>query len=85
MSARRIPVGPVNHPAKLIPLVLPLELNRVPLGDGDPRRQIDVVGNEQCLSRGETKNEALVASSVIVIGQHPRHRALAFYGVVRDE
>ena len=72
MSARRIPVGPVNHPAKLIPLVLPPELNRVPLGDGDPRRQIDVVGNEHGLI-SHAQNEPLVLRPLKIVGEAPGH------------
>lgn len=63
-------VGPVNNATLRIPLVHAIEGNRVPrFQRRNSGSQIDVVRNENGLAGRKCEDEALMATSVIVIGK----------------
>jgi hypothetical protein len=70
MPAVGVVVGPVDHAALFIPLVLAVKFYPVALGQiVDAGRQVDIVGHQQGLPRGEPDDEALVPPALVVVGQ----------------
>jgi len=78
MPALRVVVSPVNNAPFFVPGVLAVKGNDIPPRQKrNSRRQVDVVGNKESLARAHLKNEALVATSVVVIGKNLDDDALA--------
>ncbi len=76
MPTLRVVVRPVNHATSVVSRELPVELHRVAFAySADAGRQVDIVCNQQCPSVVETKDEALMAAAVIVIGKDAHDRA----------
>src|SRR4028119_670077 len=73
-------VCPMNHAAFGCPFILAAERHRVAFAKADNSRcQIDVVRDEQRLSRGERHDETLMPPSVVVVREHPSNDALPFH------
>lgn len=76
----RVVMRPVNHPALGVPFVDAIErhgiahLNRI-----DPGREINVVCDEQRLTRGQPENEALMPAAFVVIRQQGDHFPLSHH------
>ncbi len=71
-------MSPVNNAPFFIPGVLAVKGDDIPLRQRrNSRCQVDVVGNKDSLARTHLKNEALVATSVVVIGKNLDDDALA--------
>jgi hypothetical protein len=69
---------PVNEAAPVVPHELTLELNVV----ADPeilhaRRDVDVVHDQNGLTRRKPHEEPLVPVALRIVGQHARHDAVA--------
>ncbi len=63
---------PMNHTTFGIPFVHTIERHRIAcLQRRNSRGKIDIVRNEQGLTGVEPKNKALMATTVLVVGQHP--------------
>lgn len=76
MPPGRIAVGPVDGSPLGVPFVFTEEGNLIPHRQPlDPWGKVDIVGDEQCLSRGKPEDETLMAVAVVVIleqfGHHP--------------
>ena len=75
-----VAVCPVDHAALGVPFILAAERHHVAFAKADnSRRQIDVVRDEQRLTRGERHDEALMPASVVVVREHPANDALPFH------
>lgn len=70
MATAWVMVGPVNNATLCIPLVHTIEGNGVPrFQRRDSGSQIDVVRNENDLTGRKREDEALMTTSVIVVGK----------------
>ena len=77
MPAVGIVVGPVNHPALFIPLVLAIKFDRIALGQGiDAGGQVDIVGHQHGLPGCEPDDEALMPPALVVVRQNGDNDAL---------
>src|SRR5690606_28712260 len=78
MATVGVVVGPVHHPALVIPFVFAEELDGIPLPQRrHPGGQIDIVGYQYSLSRSQFQNKALMPAAGIVIGEHPCDHSLS--------
>jgi hypothetical protein len=65
MPTGRIMMRPVDKTAFRVPLIFTEEFDRIAFPDGiDTGSKIDVVGDENSLTRGQLENEPLVSPSV---------------------
>ena len=72
-------VRPMDDAAFFIPDILTIKAKVIPdLQSGDARRNVDVVCNQQRLSRCKLNDESLVSRSVHIVRQNANHRTLAF-------
>jgi hypothetical protein len=79
MSLAGVVVCPMNDAAFRVPVILPSERHLVSLSQaGYSRRDINVVGDEQGLTRAKFQNETLMPASVIVVRKNSLDHALAF-------
>ena len=79
MPTLRITVRPMDDPAFFVPDILAVKADAVAcLKSVDSRGDVDVVCNQQCLSRRELNEESLVSPPVQIVRQNANHRALAF-------
>jgi hypothetical protein len=61
----------MDQPSFRVPFVLPVELDGIALTKrGDPRGEIDVVGDQNCLAPTQTDDETLVATAIVVIREN---------------
>lgn len=68
----------MDHPSFGVPFVLPLELDHIALAKaGNSRSQIDVMGNQDCLTGIQADDKALVATAVVVIREDLAYQAFA--------
>ena len=78
MPAGRIVVCPVYDTALGVPFVFAEELNRVTFTQAvNPRRQVDVVADQQGLAGAESQYESLVPGAVEIVSQGLDDNALA--------
>jgi len=71
MATGWITVSPMDYPSFRIPFVFSVELESVARTEWvDPRGDIDVVSDQNCLARIETDDETLVATAIVVIRKH---------------
>lgn len=62
---------PMDEASLRVPFVFSVELESVARTEcGDPRGDIDVVRDQDCLARAEPDDETLVAAAVVVIRKH---------------
>ena len=79
MPALRIMVRPVDDAAFLVPNILAVEADAVAYGKiVDARGDVDVVCDQQCLSRLDLNDESLVSLPVHIIRQKTNHRTFTF-------
>ena len=75
-----VTVCPVNHAAFGVPFVFAAEGHQIAFAKSDDsRRQIDVVRDQQRLSRRKRHNKALMPAAVIVVREHSKNDALPFH------
>lgn len=75
-----VPVRPVDYAAFVIPLILATEGNRITSADGrNPRRQVDVMCNEECTSAAESYDKTLVPAPIVIVGQHTNDLTATLY------
>lgn len=71
VAASGVSVCPVDDAALGVPFLLTRERHPVAGIQGwDARRDVDVVGDQQGLTRCPLEDEALMATAVVVVGQH---------------
>ena len=76
MTTLRIVVRPVDHAALVVPLVLAIESNVIARPQcPDSRRQVDVMRDKQGAPLREFQDETLMSRAIVIIAQHPLHRA----------
>src|ERR1051326_8733486 len=79
MPALRVVVCPMDDAAFFVPDILAEEANGVAyLKLVDSRGDVDVVCDENCLSRRKLNNESLVSRPALIVRQNANHRPLAF-------
>jgi hypothetical protein len=69
-------VCPVNETAQIVPLVHAPDMHAIAHPDRDALGQIDIVSDKQRCAVADINYEALVARTVVVVRQQPRHEAL---------
>lgn len=71
-------MSPVHHSALPVPFVLAGKLDRRARPQSvDPRREIEVIGDQECLAAGEANDETLVPCALGIIPQHFRDDPVA--------
>ena len=60
-------MGPVEHAPLLVPFVLAQDLDSISLGQGNPLGEVDVMGHEERMARGELDHETLMARTLQVV------------------
>ena len=76
MPAPRIVMGPVDHPAFRVPLVLTMEDDAVAdLQILDSRSNVNVVSDQEGLPGSELDDEALMTAPLVVVGQYADDRS----------
>ena len=79
MPAFRIVMGPVDDSTFFVPNILAVETDAVAyLKSVDARCNVDVVCQQQCLSRRKLNCESLVSQPVQIVWQNANHLALTF-------
>ena len=74
MLPGRVVVCPVHYTALVVPRVLAAELDLVADAQGiEARRDIDVVGDQERLSRSKLENETLMATAFDIIAEDAHH------------
>jgi hypothetical protein len=69
----------VDRTALLVPLVLAVEPYPIASPEPDnPRRDVDVVRNKDCLTRCEANDEPLMPAPGQVVGENARYYTLTF-------
>ena len=69
---------PMDDPTLAVPLIHAAELYPVALlQPTHPRRHIDVVRDEQSLTRGKGYDEPLVTAALFVVGEYANHGSRA--------
>lgn len=80
MTFARVAVCPVNHAPFGVPFILAAEGDNIAYAKADDSwRQIDVVRDEQGLSRRQSHDEPLVSATIVVVREHPANDALPFH------
>jgi hypothetical protein len=75
-NSLRIVVCPVNETAQVVPLVHAPDMHAITHPDRNALGQVDIVSDEQGCAVADIDNEALVARTIVVVRQQPRHEAL---------
>ncbi len=61
-------MGPVHQATVVVPDVLAVKSDRVPLAQAvEPRRKVDIVGDHQRLAAGRVNHKALMRGSVAIV------------------
>ncbi len=75
-----IAVCPVHHAAFGVPFIYATERYQIAFAKADHSRcQINVVRDEQCLTRGERNDEALMSTSVVIVREQLSNNALPLH------
>lgn len=80
MTAFWIVMCPVNRSTFRVPLIFPekfylvVNLERV-----NPRCQVNIVGDEECLTRSQLNDESLMRAAVIVVREQPSDPSFSLY------
>jgi len=75
-----IAMRPMNHTTSGVPFIHTIEGYRISfLQRRNSRSKVNVVRNQQGLTGIETKNEALMTTSIVVIGQNSIYKACTGY------
>jgi hypothetical protein len=78
MQSTRVLVRPVNDAALIIPCVFTGEFNRIAhFQPGQAWRQVNVVGNEERLSRIQAQDEPLMSVAVRIVRENADDLAVA--------
>ena len=79
MPTLRVMVRPMDGPAFLVPDILAVEVDVVAYFKSVySRGDVDVVSDQQRLSRRKLNDESLVSRTVQIVGQNANHLAFAF-------
>ena len=79
MTTLRVMVRPMDDPVFFVPDILAVEADTVAyLESVDPRGDVYVMSDQQCLSRRKLNDKSLVSRTVQIVGQDANHLALAF-------
>ena len=79
MTTLRIMVRPMDNAAFFVPDILAVEADTVAyLESVDSRGDVDVMRDQQRLSRRKLNDKSLVSRTVQIVGQNANHLALAF-------
>jgi len=79
MTTLRVMVRPMDDPAFFVPDILTVEADTVAyLESVDSRGDVDVMRDQQRLSRRKLNDESLVSRTVQIVFQNANHFALAF-------
>ena len=79
MTTLRVMMRPMDDTALFVPDILTVEADTVAyLESVDSRGDVDVMRDQQRLSRRKLNDESLASRTVQIVGQNANHRALAF-------
>ena len=79
MTTLRVMMRPMDNSAFFIPDILPVEAHTVAYIESvDSRGDVDVMRDQQRLSRRKLNDKSLVSRTVQIVGQNANHLALAF-------
>jgi hypothetical protein len=80
MSRAWIVVSPMNDASLRVPVILPTERHLVSLSQTNYSWcDIDVVGDEQCLTGAKFQDEPLMSTALVVVSENSLDHALAFH------
>jgi hypothetical protein len=80
MPAIRVPVRPVHNTALFIPCIFAVKFHLIPLPQRtDPRRNIDIMRNQNRLTRRQLHDKPLMPRTAIIVRQYLDHNALSLH------